>query len=103
MGNVASTTFLTSNIGVPLSASKDVTETVGEINTAVLESVNGDCACTTTTIPTSMADIASASGVTATETRNKELDGMIDAITDDERKRLTPCTKEGACSVTTAS
>jgi hypothetical protein len=102
MGNVASTTFLTGNIGVPLSASKDVTETVGEINTAELESVNGDCACTTTTIPTSMADIASASGVTATETRNKELDGIIDAIADDERKRLTPCTKEGACSVTTA-
>jgi hypothetical protein len=77
-------------ISFPFPASKDATATVGEIKLIELVSVYGDFDCTTTTVPTSTTDDASASGATDTATRRNELNGIMDAITDAERKRLTP-------------
>jgi hypothetical protein len=86
-------TFRIGNLGMPLSASKDDNATVGEIRTADPASANGDLASTMTAMPISVTEDASASGATDTETRRRELDGMIDASADDERKRLTLCTR----------
>jgi len=87
----------------PVAALNDVTATVGEISTVDPASWNGEVACTTTTIPTSMTEDASASGATDTATPNSAADGMMDASPDAERRRLTPSTTDGACTVTTAS
>jgi len=102
-GNLASMTFRMGTLGVPLSASKADTATVGEIRTVDPASENGDFVSTTTATPISNTEDASASGATDTATLSGELDGMMDASADDERKRLTPCTREGACSVIEAS
>jgi hypothetical protein len=47
-------------MGVPRSASNDISATEGEIITVEAGLKNGEVACTTTTMPTSVTDEASA-------------------------------------------